>query len=162
MSCLLKYGFAAKVSTPLIEAVPHQPNSYYFPQRKSVWPTPTCNKCSFQSSRFAKWTWLHYNEEKDAAYCFYYIKAYQQNKLHGVSNMESTYISTGYRNWKEATTRFPMHESSRCHKDAMLKMVTLPATTHDIGEVLSQQHRYEKQSNWQCFLKVISKVKFFI
>ena len=61
--------------------------------------------------------------------------------------MESTYISTGYRNWKEATTRFPMHESSRCHKDAMLTMVTLPATTRDIGETLSQQHiRKTKQS----------------
>ena len=63
--------------------------------------------------------------------------------------MESTYISTGYRNWKETTTRFPMHESSRCHKDAMLTMVTLPATTRDIGETLSQQHRYKKQNNQQ-------------
>ena len=74
--------------------------------------------------------------------------------------METTYISTGYKNWKEATTRFPVHESSRCHKDTMLKMVTLPATTRDIGETLSQQHRDEKQCNRQCFLRILSNIKF--
>ena len=74
--------------------------------------------------------------------------------------MESTYISTGYKNWKEATTRFPMHENSRCHKDAMHKMVTLPATTRDIGKALSQQHRDEKQSNRQCFMRILSNIKF--
>ena len=72
--------------------------------------------------------------------------------------MESTYISTGYKNWKEATTKFSMHESSRCHKDAMFKIVSLPATTCDIGETLSQKHRDEK-SNQQCFLKILSNHK---
>ena len=66
----------------------------------------------------------------------------------------------GYKNWKEATTRFPVHESSKCHKDAMFKMVTLPATTRDIGETLSQQHRDEKQCNRQCFLRILSNIKF--
>ena len=92
---LLKYGFTAKVSTPSIEAVPHQPNSFHFPQREFGQP-PHVTRCSFQSSWFAKWTWLYYNEEEDAAYCFCCIKAFQQNKLHGILNMESTYISTGH------------------------------------------------------------------
>ena len=51
--------------------------------------------------------------------------AYSQNKLLGVSNLEQTYISTGFANWKEATSRFASHEGSRCHKDALLKMVSL-------------------------------------
>ena len=86
-------------------------------------------------------------QKEDVAYCFHCTKACQQNTLHRVPYMETTYISTGYKNWKESTTRFPVHESSRCHKDAVLKMVTLPATTRDIGETLSQQHRDEKQCN---------------
>ena len=52
---------------------------------------------------------------------------YSQNKLLGVSNLEQTYISTGFANWKEAISRFASHEGSRCHKDALLKMVSLPA-----------------------------------
>ena len=156
-----KYGFTAKVSTPSIGAVLHQPNSFYFPQREFGRP-PHVTKRSLQLSWFAKWTWFHYNKEKDAAYCFYFIKAFQQNKSHGISNMESTYISTGYKNWKVATTRFPMHESSRCHKNEMLKLVTLPATTRDIGETLLQQHRSEKQSNRQCFLEILSNCKLFL
>ena len=49
-------------------------------------------------------------------------------KLLGVSNLEQTYISTGLANWKEVTSRFASHEGSRCHKDALLKMVSLLAT----------------------------------
>ena len=52
---------------------------------------------------------------------------YSQNKLLGVSHLEQTYISTGFTNWKEAASRFASHEGSRCHKDALLKMVSLPA-----------------------------------
>ena len=77
---LLRYGFTTKVSTPSLGAAPHQPNSFHFPQREFGRP-PHITKRSFQVSWFAKWMWLHYNEEEDAVYC---IKAYQQNKLHGV------------------------------------------------------------------------------
>ena len=83
-----------------------------------------------------------------------------QNKLLGVPNIEKTYISTGFTNRKEATTRFVSHEASRCHKDGVLKMITLPATTHDIGESLSKQHSKEKLVNRQCFLKLLATIKF--
>ena len=69
-----------------------------------------------------------YNEDSDSVYCFHCIMAYSQNKLLRVSNLEQTYISTGFANWKEATSRFASHKGSRCHKDALLKMVSLPAT----------------------------------
>ena len=69
-----------------------------------------------------------YNEDSDSVYCFHCIMAYSQSKLLGVSYLERTYISTGFANWKEATSRFASHEGSRCHKDALLKMVSLPAT----------------------------------
>ena len=39
-------------------------------------------------------------------------------------------------------------------------MVTLPAITCNIGVTLSQRHRDEKQSNQQCFLKILSNCKF--
>ena len=71
-----------------------------------------------------------HNDDIDSVYCFHCIRAYSQNKLLGVSNLEKTYISTGFANWKEATSRFASHEGSGCHKDALLKMVSLPATTH--------------------------------
>ena len=53
--------------------------------------------------------------------------------------MENTFISTGFSNWKDATARFTKHEASQCHKEAVLKAITLPATTSDVGEMLSSQ-----------------------
>ena len=70
-----------------------------------------------------------YNENSNSVYCFHYIRAYSQNKLLGVSNLEKTYISIEFTNWKGATSRFASHEGSRCYKDALLKMVSLPATS---------------------------------
>ena len=42
----------------------------------------------------------------------------------------------------------------------MLKTVTLPATTHDIGESLSSQFAAERLHRRQCFLKLLSNVRF--
>jgi len=135
-------------SVPPIGGRPHQPITFHFPQQE--FGQKTVIKHSFQAKWFSKWPWLHYNEDNDGIYCFRCIRAYSENKLLGVSNLEKTYISTGFTNCKEATSRFASHEGSRCHKDALLKMVALPATTRDIGESLSKQHSKEKLEHRQC------------
>ena len=150
---------AVKWSTPMIGEEPHHPAiSFTFPQHEFGQKKVT--KRSFQAKWLSKWPWLHYSEKLTAFFCFYCITAYSQNKLHGVANLERTYISLGFTNWKEATSRFASHEGSRCHKDALLTMVTLPATTCDIAENLSKQHSKEKLENRRCFLKLLSNVKF--
>ena len=67
------------------------------------------------------------------------------------SCVEQSFISKGYTNWKNATVNFRCHESSHGHKDAVLKTQTLPHTTKDIGESLSQIHAQEKKERRQCF-----------
>ena len=47
-----------------------------------------------------------------------------------------------------------------CHKEAVEKIVTLPATTRDVGELLSGMHAQEKIENRQCFLKILSNLRF--
>ncbi len=59
-----------------------------------------------------------------------------------------------------AVYKFPNHESSRCHKDAVLKTITIPATTKDIGESLSSQLAKDRLEHRQCFLKLLSNVRF--
>ena len=85
-------------------------------------------------------------------------RIHKRNKWSG--NAESAFLVKGFTNWKDATVKFSNHESSKCHKEAVLKMVTLPSTTVDVGESLSQQHKQEKRDNRQCFLKVVSNLKF--
>ena len=56
---------------------PNQPGgSFKFPGR-----TFGARERSFQSSWFAKHTWLHYDEESDKAFCFICIKAHQSNAV---------------------------------------------------------------------------------
>ena len=88
-----------------------------------------------QSVRSKDWMVIifYYDEERDLAFCFPCVKAYyKDNKLHGVNSLEYTYISTGYSNWKDSSVRLPAHEAMVCHKIAILKIVTLPATTRDV------------------------------
>ena len=40
------------------------------------------------------------------------------------------------------------------------KLVTLPATTRDVGEMLSSTLAKEKADNRQCFLKVLLSLRF--
>ena len=57
--------------------------------------------------------------------------------------------------------RFNNHEKSRCDKDAVLKIVIIPASCRDIGgETLSSQLAKEKLERRQCFLKLMSRTRF--
>ena len=52
------------------------------------------------------------------------------------------------------------HEQSSCHREAVEVTITLPATTRDVGEQLSQQHLKEKETNRRMLLKVISCIRY--
>lgn len=53
------------------------------------------------------------------------------------------FISREFSNWKLVTTVFRQHEVSNCHKEAVEKIVTLPTTTSEIGEIISKAHAQE-------------------
>ncbi len=140
-----------KLQVPVVGTEPHQPSSppFKFPRRE--FRKKNVIKRSFLPQWFQRWPWLHYCEYMDAAFCFIYVKAYSENKLNSVSNLETTYISSGYTNWKDPCVKFPSHESSRCHKDAVLKTITLPVTIKDIGESLSSQLAKDRLERRQFF-----------
>ncbi len=101
-------------------------------------------KRSFQPQWFGRWPWLHYDEDRDLAFCFVCIAAYKKNHLHSISCLEQTFISTGFLNWKDAIAKFNKHEHSQCHKESVLKTITLPATTSDVSEMLASQIKVER------------------
>ena len=75
------------------------------------------------------------------------------------NTQDSTFLS-GFSNWKDATRCFHKHELTVTHKAAVEYMVTLPATTSDIGYLLSSNYASQKQANREYLLKVIQNVKF--
>ena len=69
-------------------------------------------------------------------------------------------VAKSFSNWKDATVKFNIHDSSKCYKEAVLKIQTLPSTTSNIAECLSQQIKKEKLDRRQCFLKILTIMKF--
>ena len=135
-----------------------QLRAFSFPKRE--FGVTTVTRQSFQPSWFDKWPWLHYCEDSNSVFCFNCMKACSENKLHSPVNAESAFISVGFTDWKTASERFNNHEALKCHREAVLKMVTLPATTQNVGEYLSKEHQCEKQERQQCLLKILSYIRF--
>jgi hypothetical protein len=117
-------------------------------------------KRSFQSSWYDKWSWLHYIEEQDAVLCFTCAQASNHKMLQWSSNFDSSFISKGFTNWKDATVKFGLHASSKCHKEAVLKMIELPNSSVNVAESLSSALKTEKLQRRQCLLKLISNMKY--
>ena len=57
---------------------PNQPRSYSFPKR--TFGKTSKKECCFHSSWFDKYSWLHYDEKSDMAFCFLCIKVHQQEQ----------------------------------------------------------------------------------
>ena len=55
---------------------------------------------------------------------------------------------------------FRKHQNSECHKRSVELILTLPATTGDVREMLCSTLAHEKATNRHCLLKVISCLKF--
>lgn len=50
---------------------------------------------------------------------------------------------------------FKQHEESSCHHEAIDVMITLPSTTRDIGEQLSNLHIVDKMKKSKALLQII-------
>ena len=55
---------------------------------------------------------------------------------------------------------FKRHEESACHREGVDVMITLPSTTKDIGEQLSNLHAADKMKNSKALLQIISVITF--
>ena len=66
----------------------------------------------------------------------------------------------GFFNWKYGTVAYHNHEKRLCHKESVETVLTLPATTRDVGEMLSSVYAREKAVNRHCLLKILSNLRF--
>ena len=150
--------YSKKVWIPDVGSKPHQPLvNFKFPYRE--FGKQKLVKRAFQHSWFAKWKWLHYEEDMYKAFCYNCIQAYKEDKLRA-SNLELAFISKGFNNWKDASVKFKEHESSNCHKDSMIVTVDLPSSVKDIAETLQRELTKQKSENRQMLLKILSNIRF--
>lgn len=146
---------------PDVGEQPHQPAKFSF--QKRAFGTKSVVFRSFQPQWFQKWSWIHYDEARDLAFCFICVKAVRSKTLKTAKTVDACFISRGYCNWKDATGErggFSRHETSGCHKAAVEAMLTIPATTRDVAELLSSAHAKEKAANRKNLVCVAECLKY--
>ena len=148
-----------QLSLPEIGESANQPaSSYNFPKR-SFGKTKVYR--AFQRSWSNKWKWLHYDSNKDLCFCHTCVFALKTGKMKFFGNAkDSTFLSGGFSNWKDATVGFHNHEKSATHKLAVEVVLTLSQTHKDIGEMLSTSYASEKAVNRQCLMKIAQNIRF--
>ncbi len=73
---------------------------------------------------------------------------------------DSVFLCGGFSNWKDATVSFINHEKTSTHKLAVDVVVTLPATTSDVGEVLSTAYAEQRAMNRRCLKTIADNIRF--
>jgi hypothetical protein len=109
-------------------------------------------------------TWLHYDQEMDAAFCFTCITATKKNLLTN-RNAEAAFISSGYSNWSDAGTKgrgFDQHCRSEAHREAHQRLYVIPSQCQDVGEQLCATLSEEKSTNRQVLTKILGNVRFLV
>ena len=145
---------------PFLGDAPYQPKD----TRLLVNPNAK-NGRPFQRSWFENedWkSWLHYDVNRHAAFCFTCIRATQKNLISN-KNAEPASVSIGYQNWAQAATKgrgFDKHCNSESHKEAHFGLHFANEQSEDIGEQLSSLIHEEKSENRQALLKILSNIRF--
>ena len=77
--------------------------------------------------------------------------------------VEEAFLKKGYCNWKNARSTdkgFYTYESSRCHQQAVHRLLAVPKSTHDISLALEKNLSNVQRQNRESLLKVISSVRY--
>ena len=114
---------------------------------------------SFCKELYRKFPWHHYDEKRDAVFCFTCMNAVNKQQLRVSTKRDDAFIARGYKNWKRGTTGFKTHESSECHRE-VIEVIELPKKCADIGEKLSAYHSEEKSKNRQILLPILRNIRF--
>ena len=84
-------GSSSKVALPNLPEKPHQNVNFSFPKRQYGRNNPV--KCSFKTSWFASWPFLHYNEADDTVFCYTCIKALTLKSIMTSHNFSPAFVS---------------------------------------------------------------------
>lgn len=126
---------ASSEGSPLeIGDKPHQLRNIQFPLRCFGAAKPTYH--SFQAGWFDKLSWLHWNVGSESTFCHLCVKASRAG-LFLTKSAETAFISSGFQSRKEAMRVMDRHETSLCHREAVEKLITIPATTTPVDEQLN-------------------------
>ena len=114
----------------------------------------------FNQQWYRKISWIHVCTTRNRVFCYYCMLAYSKGLLMLNSHYKTAFFVEGFQNWKKALERFHIHETSDCHKEAMLKLCSAQAPT--IIEQLSSEASKTRAENRRMLMKVLSSLRFLL
>ena len=79
---------------------------------------------SFRAEWCDAFSWLHYDVDKDAAFCYLCMRC-EAEKFLVSTKREPAFVLKGFTYWKEGRKAFKKHQGSDCHRDAIDALVVL-------------------------------------
>ena len=74
---------------------------------------------SFRAEWCDAFSWLHYDVDKDAAFCYLCMRYEVEKKFLVSTKREPAFIFKGFTYWKEGPKAFKKHQGSDCHHEVM-------------------------------------------
>ena len=132
---------------------------HFRPDDSYVFPKKTVGKKqrSCQSSWFKKFSWLHYDQVKDAVFCILCKKHY--DKLTAEHNKEDAYVRRGFNSWKKAPACFMDHQMSKCHKTALTYEAVVPKCG-DIMEMTVSELQKQRTVERKYVIKIMECIRY--
>ena len=107
---------------------------------------------------------MDYEIESDAAFCYVCKSAEALGHLTS-HHTETAFTKTGFFKWKQALEKkkgFNKHQGSEAHKTAVLRLITAPATSHDIAVMIDDNALLRTGNNRRMFLKIVRSVQHLL
>ena len=134
------------------------------PTKEFIFPRRQFGSNEISRGFCAEWcdsfTWVHYDVNKDAAFCHLCMRCETENKFLASTKRDPAFIINGFTSWKDGPRAFKKHQISDCHREAIETFVILPQCTQDVGELLSTEHEAEKVHNRKMLLLILQNIRF--
>ena len=78
----------------------------------------------YQTHWGKEWTWLHYDADRDAAFCRVCREAEELQILNAERRKGGAFTNTGFRRWRNGPEVFRDHENSAAHKTAVRWLIS--------------------------------------
>ena len=114
----------------------------------------------FQRRWFSDHKWLSYCLTHNAVFCFYCHKVTSQGGITFSKRGDSTFITTGFSNWKKGKEKFRDHELSQVHNEAVLKHES--STRPGVLEIANNALKKDQKERREKLMKQLQSLRFLL
>ena len=96
---------------------------------------------------------------RDILFCYVCQNSDDQSQLQVKPRKETTFISTGLKNWKKALEKVKIHQNLLCHKASLTYEEVVPQCG-DVRGMTDKNFKAERVLNYRCLMVIIENLQY--